>query len=188
MLKATALLGAALAAAPLPALATIVETGPYDVGSTSGAGSFALKPGSYEFLFNFTDPVTFQSGFVEKQTVTNLFCVDPDVQPGEFLCGGDEVPTQPLFEPVDSTHYHARLTVDAPRTFTFPPGSTVVRGTTFDVCCTYGFDFESVNPGTFTLSYEAVPEPASWVFMLIGFVGSGAFIRLRRATLATVGL
>ncbi len=50
-----------------------------------------------------------------------------------------------------------------------------------------GGDFDYNDYGVIVKSYAAVPEPASWAFLLLGFSAAGASIRYRRnKTIATV--
>jgi hypothetical protein len=67
------------------------------------------------------------------------------------------------------------------------PGDIVVREDQFDLCCTYGFEFNGGDAGHFTLSYAAIPEPATWGMMLLGFgaIGFASRRRQMRTVLAT---
>lgn len=176
---------AALLTTAAPALAAVIETGAYEPGLTTRTGGLNLGPGSYRFDLRLTTPVLNVFGYPEKITTTNFVCFDPDIRPDEFFCGGDNVPTQPLFEQVTPTLWRAFLTVDPPSVTTYPPGGFFVRDETFDECCTYIFDIESEAPGRFVFSYAAVPEPASWALMVTAFGLAGAAFR-RRTVLATV--
>jgi hypothetical protein len=44
-----------------------------------------------------------------------------------------------------------------------------------------GYYFGARNLSTLTSSTAAVPEPATWAMLIVGFVGTGAAIRRRRA-------
>jgi hypothetical protein len=64
-----------------------------------------------------------------------------------------EFPTQPLF-----------TSFDAPKTIVFGAGD----GTPAD------------NYGGVSLRFTAVPEPATWTMMVLGFGGAGLMLRTRR--------
>jgi hypothetical protein len=138
-----------------------------------------LGPGSYRFSFETTAPFAEFYGQVEKLTIWNAFCDERDGN-GEFYCGGDTVPTVPLFDPVTPTLYQLKITVN-PFVETFTPDDFVVRTIEFDDCCTYAFDFIAGGEGSFSISYAAIPEPASWALLILGFGAVGAAQRRRPA-------
>lgn len=180
MEKVRILLCSALLAVATPAAAATADiSGIYDAGVlVAQGGSFALGPGAYEFSLSFSDPVSdFVYGYVGKTTVTNSFC---DEGEGEFYCGGDDVPTEPLFEMINPQLYQLSLVVNGPSSYTYPPGSVVVRDDQFDLCCQYGFSFISGEAGRYTLSYAAIPEPRIWSMMILGFGAVGWSIRRSR--------
>ena len=41
-------------------------------------------------------------------------------------------------------------------------------------------DVRSANAGTYTFSASAIPEPATWLMLLLGFGGVGASMRASR--------
>ena len=57
----------------------------------------------------------------------------------------------------------------------------VVREDSSYTCCSYNFDVTAGAAGHFTLSYMAVPEPATWTMMLLGLGAIGFAARRRRA-------
>jgi hypothetical protein len=169
-----------------PAAATTVVSNSYPAASFAGdSGNFSLGAGTYLFSLSFTQPVTDVLGWVGKTTVSNFYC---DEGAGEFYCGGDDVPTQPLFEMVNPALYQLYLTVNDPSTINYPPGSITVREEDFDTCCDYQFDFTSGAAGIYTLSYAAVPEPQTWMMFVLGFGAIGAVARRRRTVVARPAL
>ena len=155
--------------------ATLITAGAYgDAEYQAHSGSLGLGPGRYRFDIAFTTPVLYVTGNAGKSTVSSFYCTDPDVGPGEFYCGGDDVPTLAPFDPVDALTYRAFLTVNPPADSFYPPEAIVTRIHDFDICCDYAFEFESVRAGSFRLTYAAVPEPESWMLMILGFAVVGA--------------
>jgi PEP-CTERM motif len=66
-------------------------------------------------------------------------------------------------------------------------GPMVLSGLSGDVTAGYWDSYYGDNSGTQTLSVTAVPEPASWALMLLGFFGLGAMVRgARRRQFAAV--
>jgi hypothetical protein len=190
LMKSLGIFASCVAAALLassPAAATTVVSSPYPADSFVGdSGNFDLGPGTYLFSLSFTEPVTDVLGWVGKTTISNFYC---DTGSGEFYCGGDDVPSLPLFEMVNPELYQLYLTVNGPSTITYPPGSITVREEDVDECCDYEFDFTSGAAGIYTLSYDAVPEAQTWMMLVLGFGAIGAAARRRkpaaRAALAT---
>jgi hypothetical protein len=176
---AAALAGSSFTAAE--AQAAVIKAGDYAAGSFFDTAAESLGPGRYIFSITLTTPVDFVDGYAEKQTVTNFFCSDPAVGPDEFNCGGNEVPTQPLWDQVTPTLYQAAMTVnpDVNAPFDAPP---IVRYTERDECCTFQFGWEAPGAGSYVLSYRAVPEPATWALMLAGFGLTGAVSRRANGT------
>jgi hypothetical protein len=70
-----------------------------------------------------------------------------------YVVSGTEFPTQPLF-----------ATFDAPSTITFSAGDAT----------------RDDNYGGVSLRFTAVPEPATWAMMVLGFGGAGVALRARR--------
>ena len=174
---------AALALAAAPAASAVIKTGGYDAGSFSDTAAIGLGPGTYRFSIALTTPVPFVDGFAEKQTVTNFYCIDPDIGPDEFYCGGNEVPTQPLWDQVTPTLYQAMLTVNPFRDVPFSSGF-VVRYTEQDDCCRFEYGWDAPGGGSYVLSYVQVPEPASWAMMIAGFGLLGAGVRHQKIAAA----
>ena len=174
-------LGIAAAALALCAGAqaqTIFANGSFGAGEqVFGSGGVTLGPGSYRFSFATTAPFAEFYGQVEKQTYYAEYCDDGD---GEYFCGGNNVPTIPLFEPVTPTLYQLEIRVN-PFVETFNPYPFVVRTEEFDECCTYAFDFIAGDTGSFSISYAAIPEPESWALLVLGFGVVGAARRRRSA-------
>jgi len=176
-----ALCGAALAllAAASPAEATTtVASGDYSSGSfIISGGDFSVGPGTYQISLAFTEPVDDFNGWVKKLFNSQYFC---DFGDGEFACDGDSGFVAPEFQMISPELYQLMLTVNGPSSLFGAPGDPIVREDRYDTCCTYGFRFEGGNAGHFTLSYNAVPEPATWAMMLLGFGAIGFAARRRR--------
>ena len=168
---------ALLSASPVSATTT-VASGDYTAGVyTSEGGTFSLDPGRYQITLSFSQPVGDFDGLVEKIFGYDDFC---DLGAGQFPCGGDDVPIDLTFEMVTPELYRLMLTVNGSNTLN-PAGDFVVREDTYESCCGFGFGFSSDAAGHFTLSYASVPEPATWMMMLLGFGGIG-FAARRRAS------
>ena len=159
--------------------AAVIKAGDYGAGPFFDTAAASLGPGHYRFTIELTTPVDFVDGFAQKQTVTNFFCIDPSIGPDEFNCGGDEVPTQPLWDKVTPTLYQALITVNPFRNVPFSSGF-IVRFTEEDDCCTFEYGWDAPGRGSYVLSFAQVPEPASWALMIAGFslLGVGARRRL----------
>lgn len=172
----------ALLALPSSALAdTVIETGSYNEGFNSRTLSASFGPGSYRFTLTFLDPLSFFEGYAEKDTNTTFICRDD--AGAEFPCGGDNVPTQSPFEQVSTLTYAATMTVNPFHVVQFP-ADPIIRYEEFDTCCSFAFDFFADAPGRYTLSFEAVPEPAAWSAMILGLGVAGATLRRRRPAVA----
>jgi hypothetical protein len=163
---------------PAAAATAIINTGSYDSGFGYVFGSTGLAPGKYRFTLDFTSPAAVDFGYVEKTTVTNIFCNDPDL--GVFYCGGNDVPTLYDFTPNGAGHYQTIVTVGRPRTIPVHDGFTD-RYEEFETCCSYNFDFEADKRGSYTLSVGNVPEPSIWALMVLGLGAAGHAMRRRRA-------
>ena len=180
------------------ALGVVVPVSPAEATTTLGAadypggavssygGDFTLAPGRYRINLAFSQSVDDVYGGVEETYTYNDFCDFGDGGGAEY-CGGDDDPILPLFARVSPTLYSLNVTVGAPSTTFYPPGSIVVREDSYYTCCSYNFDVTSGAAGHFTLSYMAVPEPGTWLMMLLGFgaIGFAARRRQVKSLLAT---
>jgi hypothetical protein len=170
--------GAALAllsASPAVATTTVASVDYPANGFVVGGGNFSLGTGTYRINLTFSQPVSDVDAWIEKVTTTNDYC-----NPGEVICGGDDVSIFPEFEMVTPQLYQVVVTVSGLSTINGQPWSDYVRETSVDSCCGFGVDFTSGNAGRYTVSYTAVPEPATWAMMLFGF-GAIGFAARRRA-------
>lgn len=68
--------------------------------------------------------------------------------------------------------------------YTITSGTGVYTGATGSFIGT-GTANNGVSPTLITLSFKAVPEPATWAMMLMGFVGIGIAVRRRSLILAS---
>ncbi|MCP9222036.1 PEPxxWA-CTERM sorting domain-containing protein [Erythrobacter sp. LQ02-29] len=160
--------------------ATVIDSGTFDADDfVYESPSTTLGPGRYRFVVQTSVPVDGFFGDAIKQTTTNFYCDEGD---GEFACGGDDVPTYASFTQVNPSRYLATLTVDAPQTVYFGGGGFETGYDEFDSCCEFEFSFETTQGGSYTLSYGAVPEPALWMLMILGFGAVGGAMRKRRTT------
>ena len=182
MRQAWATLAAALAlGAATPASAAVIATGDYGADAmVFDTGSLVLGPGDYRFTLTVTAPLVAQNASVE--TVTNFFCVDPDLGPEEFPCGGSDVPTTYAFAEITPLRFEALVTVNPFTNNPFPAG-LIVRYEEFDDCCSYIVDLQTGAAGSYTLSVAAVPEPATWGLLLAGTAAAGAGLRRRARAL-----
>jgi hypothetical protein len=168
-----------LASAAAPASAVVIKAADYGPGSFFDTAAAGLGPGTYRFSLTLTTPVDFVDGYAEKLTVTNFFCIDPSIGPDEFSCGGDDVPTQPLWDRVTPTLYQASITVNPFVNQPVAGGGPTVRYTEEDFCCTFQYGWEAPGAGSYVLSYAQVPEPESWALMIAGFGLLGVGMRRR---------
>ena len=169
--------------AATPAAAAVIVTGDYGADeAVFDTGSLVLGPGDYRFTLTVTAALVAQNSSVEKLTVTNFFCVDPDLGPEEFPCGGSDVPTTYGFTQVTPLRFEALVTVNPFTDNPFPAG-LIVRYEEFDNCCSYIVDLQTGAAGRYTLSVAAVPEPATWGLLIAGTALAGARLRRRMRTL-----
>ena len=132
-----------------------------------------LGTGRYRVVMNFDQSVTDAYVFVLHNLTYNFY--DPE-DPSEYLGGNDiEYYSEARHDVVPST-LSFRFTVDRP----------------YDVCGSwecesgyywvsgleYGFQTESGTGYSVDVQYlGAVPEPATWAFLTLGFLGVGAALR-----------
>ena len=173
-----------MALTAVPASGAVIKAGDYGPGSFFDTAATGLAPGSYRFTIELTTPVPYVDGYAEKQTITNFYCIDPDVGPEEFNCGGDEVPTQPLWDQVTPTLYQAMMMVNPFRNVPVSGGGFVVRYTEQDDCCRFQYGWDAPGGGSYVLSYVQVPEPASWAMMIAGLGLLGVGVRHRKIAAA----
>jgi len=177
-----AAIGSLLAVAPVAQAAQVITIGSFAPGeSVFVQNSLHLGPGAYRFSLALSAPVLGMDGEVVKQYVYNFYC-DPDGSGVIVYCGGNDVPTGPLLEQVTPTLYQGELRVNPPGTLPLPDGGYEDN---FDVCCDYRFGFEPISAGHYRFSVAAVPEPATWALMVLGFGAIGAAMRRRAATKLT---
>lgn len=179
---------ALLAATPTWASVTI-RTGDFGSGTSYyDAFNYALGPGVYHFTLSFSTPVMDinPDSTIEKITTTNYYC-DFNDGGGEVYCGGDDVPTTPEFQQIGPSVYRIGLTVDPPYNQPPPSPPPYMRYNEFDSCCSITLDFDTLNAGSYALSYTAAPEPQTWSLMIVGLLGVGALSRYRRKAGAVNG-
>lgn len=137
------------------------------------SGSINPGPGLSNFgAFSYSHSVCTQAGV---GPIVGTFVVNFGVDEfyGTLLGSGAAGPSPTLFDLlIDYT-----ITGGTGR-FVGATGSFVGQGTA-DV---------SVHPSIVSLSFGAVPEPASWAMMLLGFGGVGLAVRRRRKTVAIAQL
>lgn len=181
-----AVLAAALFAFPVAAnAATIINLGTFGPNASVHAnGAFGAGPGTYKATLTLSTPVTFFTGMIIKTTTTNFFCQDTGAP--EFNCGGDDVPTLNDLMPVNPLLYTVVFKVD-PKMTVLTPNEFVTRTETFDSCCDFSLDFQSVEGGSYELSFAAlggVPEPATWMLAIMGMGAIGVAMRRRKPAFA----
>ncbi|MES2492168.1 MAG: PEPxxWA-CTERM sorting domain-containing protein [Pseudomonadota bacterium] len=171
-----------IAAAPASQAAEVITLGSFAPGeSVNVQNSIYLGPGAYRFSLALSAPVQGFTGEVLKTYIYNFYC-DAEGNGVIVYCGGDEVPIAPQLELVTPTLYQAELRVNPPATIPAPGGQYEDN---FDICCDYQFGFEAVGAGGYRFSVAAVPEPATWALMVLGFGAIGAAMR-RRGTVKAV--
>lgn len=168
----------AIAALSTAQAATVIDTGTYGSGAFSSvSGAVNLGPGQYRFTIDFATAPTYFLGWTQKQTITDFICGQPGG--GTIGCGGNDVPTLYDFSAVTPLHYETPVFVVNPaRSVPFVSGP-FIRYDESETCCSYFFDFEGGAAGNFALSVTSVPEPGSWVMMIIGLGAVGAVLRRR---------
>ena len=80
------------------------------------------------------------------------------------------------------------FTFRRPRGFTFDLSASpyfVGRTSFFDPINVAFYLNEEPAEGSFTISVQAVPEPATWAMLILGFGGIGAALRRSRSMQAT---
>lgn len=162
--------------------AVVIKTGAFGAATNDyEAFTYGLGPGSYAFTLTFSTPVqdVQPDSTVEKITTTNYYCDFADGQ-GEVYCGGDDVPTMPIFDQITSTTYRIYLTVNPPYDEPPPSPPPYMRYDEFDTCCNITLDFDTRDAGAYILSYTAIPEPAAWALFSSGMLGIGGLLRRRR--------
>jgi hypothetical protein len=165
--------GISLFAASAAEAAVLIDSGSYALGeNVFTSGTVPLGPGAYRFTLDFTGPVDLITGFVSKSSVYNEYYQDS----GQ---GGDDVPTIPLLEQTAPNRFQASLKVDKPYTI-LTPDEFIVKREGFDICCHYEVGFAALGAGEFALSYQALPEPATWMLMIFGFGAIGHTMRKAR--------
>lgn len=163
-------------AAPVAAVPIVVTSGSFAAGdSVLQSGSYNVTPGRYRFTFETSTPVDLFVGEAISTRTTNFVC---DTGSGPFNCGGDDVPLPTSLDPAGVTRWAGLVDV---RPFTVTPGSgIIIRYEDSDACCGYDFSFNALAAGSYILSVEGVPEPASWALMIAGFAATGGALRMRR--------
>lgn len=169
-------LGIGLFSASAAEAAVLIDSGSYVSGqSVFTSGTVPLGPGAYRFTLDFTGPVDLIDGSVSKSSIYNEYYEDG----GQ---GGDDVPTIPLLEQTAPNRFQASIKVDKPYTI-LTPDEFIVKREGFDVCCEYQVGFDALGAGKFALTYQALPEPATWALMIFGFGAIGHTMRkARRST------
>ena len=163
-------LGIGLFAASTAEASVLIDSGSYASGDTVFVGGdLKLDPGAYRFALDFTGPVDLIAGFVSKSSVYNEYYADG----GQ---GGDDVPTFSFLQQTAADRFQASIKVDQPFSI-LTPDEFIVRKEGFDTCCHYEFGFEALDAGNFALTYQALPEPATWMLMIFGFGAIGHTMR-----------
>lgn len=170
--------GAALGLASIsPAQAATLLEGQFGASeAVDRTGEIGLGPGTYRFTLRSSVMLGDLSGEVEKLTTYVDYC-DREGDGQLMYCGSDSVPTIPLLEATSPLAYSAVIRVLAPYTVRYGDGS---YSRYQDYCCTYRFSFTAGPAGTYSWSVLAVPEPGSWLLMLLGIAAVGAALRRAR--------
>lgn len=161
-----AVIGAAMVigASDASAATYINFTAPASDGSISGVfgNDGGIAKGNFTNTFNFTWPVlgissgTISSSFTSKANDLNFTSVTLNGTPFVSVIGGNGMP-------------EFRFLTNLP--VTAGPQQLVVTGYSPGKSATYS--------GTLSFSPAAVPEPATWALMIIGFGATGSMIRAR---------
>lgn len=161
-----AVIGAAMVIGATDASAAtyINFTSPAGDGSISGVfgNDGGIAKGNFSNTFNFTWPVlgissgTISSSFTSKANDLNFTSVTLNGTPFVSVIGGSGLP-------------EFRFLTNLP--VTAGPQQLVVTGYSPGKSATYS--------GTLSFSPAAVPEPATWALMIIGFGATGSMIRAR---------
>lgn len=150
----------------------------YFLDGPSSPGFGPLAPGKYFIELQLSSPVSDFFGRVYSQIWINDFCT-----PNFLLCGFDDNYTNYPLSQISSTRYSTSV-VRVSRTTTVPlpfaEYDTNAIRVTQDLCCGAEFDFAPTGPGTYTISVTNIPEPATWMMLLMGFGAIGAGIRNMR--------
>jgi hypothetical protein len=163
-------LGIGLFAASAAEASVLIDSGSYTQGENFFvAGDVDLGPGAYRFTLDFTAPVDLLDGFVSKSSVYNEYYMFG----GQ---GGDDVPTYAFLDQTAAKRFQASIKVDKPYTI-LTPDEFIIRREGFDVCCHFEGNFAALGSGNFALSYQALPEPATWTLMILGFGAIGYGMR-----------
>ncbi|HEX4183565.1 MAG TPA: PEP-CTERM sorting domain-containing protein [Caulobacteraceae bacterium] len=170
---------AALAGAPARANTTIplIDGGGWSTFDFLGAGSTFqdLDGNTIDFTFTLTSKniVRITDGF-QGGDQFEIFINNADAGPTSasipgFVYAGD-CWSCAYFDPAYSTGFTRG-------SFDLGPGTYDIEG--FVIQSPYGAGQGAIELG-------AVPEPASWVMMLLGFIGLGALLRRTRRTVAAI--
>lgn len=146
--------------------------------TTDGDGAFYLAlpipagPGHYRLDFSFSQPGT---GLIEIHSEQSYNFYDVDT--GEYY-GGDDVPTYlPFAFPAPVTSGSAAWTILPPYTAFY--SNIREEGFYRGVDALFSFTFAPDTAIDYAVSITAVPEPAQWALLLLGFGGLGVAIRWR---------
>jgi PEP-CTERM motif len=179
LLVPAALAVAVFAAGAMPSQASVVlNLGTFNLGNTPQTVTLA-RPGGAGETGTFVDDYTFttaQAVMVTNSSVTNSF----GITPGQMINGlsislfsGSPPPASPSLETGLATLIAPGTQFGSIAPFTIPIGTYFVEiaGTVA------GANDISHYGGSFSIA--AVPEPATWAMMILGFLGVG-FMSYRR--------
>ncbi len=151
--------------------------------ATVSAGLFAAppEPGGYSLEFTFSAPVTNFVYWVAIDDKYNFYNYDGSYNGGNTVTA-DFYKT--IAGPVSNIQFIFKLL----RPYEHPWGAGVTKKGSYVF---YGdvFRFEAPEGTTYTASHRfltAVPEPATWALMLLGFGAVGAALRRKRHQRAVV--
>jgi len=177
-LKMLLLTATALFALTTPSPAAVVNLG---VNPTSATGHFSASVGDDVFLNQYTFTLVGSPLYVTFASATNDY-----VTPTDFITGF----TGQLFEQVGALGGADDIAV-APSVAavpcpTNPGGCQILAGFALLDSGTYYLQLTGDGGGTAgyggnltTSPFGAVPEPATWAMMLLGFLGLGVYARRR---------